>query len=76
MRFLLDTYIKAGASEVVSNFEDEGLIDLIVKLGAGAIDKLPPGIRRTRRRSPKPSSTTRASSSSTSTGRTRSSSTA
>lgn len=48
MRFLLDTYIKAGASEVVSNFEDAGLIDLIVKLGRGAIDKLPPGIRKSR----------------------------
>jgi len=48
MRFLLDTYIKAGASEIVSNFEDSGLIDLIVKLGPGAIDKLPPGIRSSR----------------------------
>ncbi|WP_435278317.1 type I restriction endonuclease subunit R [Rhodococcus yananensis] len=46
MRFLLDTYIQAGASKVVSNFEDTGLIDLIVKLGAGAIDKLPAGIRK------------------------------
>lgn len=46
MRFLLDTYIQAGASEVVSNFEDSGLIDLIVKLGAGAIDKLPAGIKK------------------------------
>ncbi|SJN10586.1 Type I restriction-modification system, restriction subunit R [Leucobacter sp. 7(1)] len=46
MRFLLDTYISAGASEVVSNFEDAGLIDLIVKLGAGAIDKLPAGIKK------------------------------
>ncbi|MGQ9349423.1 type I restriction endonuclease subunit R [Mycolicibacterium gilvum] len=45
MRFLLDTYIQAGASEVVSDFEDTGLIDLIVKLGAGAIDKLPAGIK-------------------------------
>ncbi|MWJ85023.1 restriction endonuclease subunit R [Clavibacter michiganensis subsp. michiganensis] len=49
MRFLLDTYIKAGASEVVSNFEDTGLIDLIVKLGPeAAIDKLPPGIKASR----------------------------
>ncbi|WXF92389.1 HsdR family type I site-specific deoxyribonuclease [Curtobacterium flaccumfaciens pv. flaccumfaciens] len=48
MRFLLDTYIKAGASEVVSDFEDAGLIDLIVNLGAGAIDKLPPGIRKSK----------------------------
>ncbi|MFC7962228.1 type I restriction endonuclease subunit R [Rhodococcoides kroppenstedtii] len=46
MRFLLDTYIQAGASEVVSNFGDTGLIDLIVKLGAGAIDKLPGGIKK------------------------------
>lgn len=48
MRFLLDTYIKAGASEVVSNFEDTGLIDLIVKLGPAAIDKLPPGIKKSK----------------------------
>lgn len=46
MRFLLDTYIQAGASEVVSNFEDTGLIDLIVNLGAGAIDQLPAGIKK------------------------------
>ncbi|MGY2082336.1 type I restriction endonuclease subunit R [Blastococcus sp. SYSU DS0539] len=46
MRFLLDTYIQAGASRVVSNFEDAGLIDLIVKLGADAIDKLPTGIKK------------------------------
>lgn len=46
MRFLLDTYIQASASEVVSEFEDAGLIDLIVRLGAGAIDKLPKGIRK------------------------------
>lgn len=45
MRFLLDTYIQAGASEVVSDFEDTGLIDLIVRLGSGAIDKLPKGIK-------------------------------
>ena len=45
MRFLLDTYIQAGASETISNFEDTGLIELIVKLGAGAIDQLPAGIK-------------------------------
>ena len=48
MRFLLDTYIKAGASEVVSNFEDTGLIDLIVKLGPSALDRLPPGIKKSK----------------------------
>ena len=46
MRLLLDNYIQASASEVVSNFEDTGLIDLIVKLGAGALDKLPEGIKK------------------------------
>jgi type I restriction enzyme R subunit len=45
MRFLLDTYIQADPSEVVADFEDTGLIQFIVKLGAGALDKLPKGIR-------------------------------
>jgi type I restriction enzyme R subunit len=45
MRFLLDTYIQADPSETVSNFEDTGLIELIVQMGAGAIDKLPDGIK-------------------------------
>lgn len=46
MRYLLDTYIRADASGVVSDFQDTGLVDLIVKLGAGAIDKLPAGIKK------------------------------
>lgn len=46
MRHLLDTYIQAKPSEVLSDFEDAGLIQLIVKLGAGAIDKLPKGIKK------------------------------
>jgi type I restriction enzyme R subunit len=46
MRHLLDTYISAKPSETLSNFEDAGLIDLIVKLGAGAIEKLPKGIKK------------------------------
>ncbi|MFI8771877.1 type I restriction endonuclease subunit R [Gordonia sp. NPDC062954] len=46
MRYLLDTYIRADASEVVSEFENTGLVDLIVKLGAGAIGKLPAGIKK------------------------------
>lgn len=45
MRFLLDTYIQADASRTVSDFEDAGLIQLIVELGAGAVDKLPTGIK-------------------------------
>ena len=49
MRHLLDTYIRADESEVVSAFNDMTLVDLLVRDGAGAIDKLPPGIRRSRR---------------------------
>lgn len=46
MRHLLDTYISAKPSEVVSDFEEAGLIQLIVQMGAGALDKLPPGIKK------------------------------
>jgi type I restriction enzyme R subunit len=46
MRFLLDTYIQADASDTVADFQDTGLIQLIVQLGAGAIDKLPKGIKK------------------------------
>ncbi|MEY8568801.1 type I restriction endonuclease subunit R [Brevibacterium linens] len=46
MRHLLDTYIRADDSEIVSEFDDVGLVDLIVKLGAGAIDTLPQGIKK------------------------------
>jgi type I restriction enzyme R subunit len=45
MRQLLDTYILAKPSETVADFGNSGLIGLIVKLGAGAIDKLPEGIK-------------------------------
>ena len=46
MRHLLDTYISAKPSDVISNFQDAGLIELIVNFGAGAIDKLPDGIKK------------------------------
>ncbi|MGW4901671.1 type I restriction endonuclease subunit R [Streptomyces albidoflavus] len=46
MRHLLDTYISASPSEVVSDFQEAGLIQLIVEMGAGALDKLPAGIKR------------------------------
>lgn len=46
MRFLLDTYIRADASEVVADFQNVGLVDLIVEQGAAAIDKLPAGIKK------------------------------
>lgn len=46
MRFLLDTYIHASATETLTDFEDAGLIELIAKLGAGAVDKLPDGVKK------------------------------
>lgn len=46
MRHLLDTYISATPSEVLSDFKDTGLIQLIVQMGASAIDKLPKGIKK------------------------------
>ncbi|MEV1328419.1 type I restriction endonuclease subunit R [Micromonospora costi] len=46
MRHLLDTYINAKPSEVVSDFQDVGLIQLIVQMGTGALDKLPAGIKK------------------------------
>ena len=46
MRFLLDTYIQASPSDTVSDFKDTGLIQLIVQLGPGALDKLPEGIKK------------------------------
>src|SRR5207253_662398 len=45
MRSLLDTYILAEPSETVATL-DQGLVELIVERGAGAIDSLPEGIRR------------------------------
>ncbi|GAB3138480.1 HsdR family type I site-specific deoxyribonuclease [Micromonospora sonneratiae] len=46
MRHLLDTYISAKPSEVVSDFQDAGLIQLIVQMGASALDRLPAGIKK------------------------------
>ncbi len=46
MRYLLDTYIRADASKVITDFDDLGLIELIVNNGADAIDKLPEGIKK------------------------------
>jgi type I restriction enzyme R subunit len=45
MRFLLDTYIQADASETVADFKDTGLIEFIVQKGAAAIEMLPEGIK-------------------------------
>ncbi len=46
MRHLIDTYIRAEESEVISKFDDMSLIQLIVERGVDAVDALPSGIRK------------------------------
>jgi type I restriction enzyme R subunit len=46
MRHLIDTYIRAEESEVVSQFEDLSLVQLIVERGAKAVDALAGAIRK------------------------------
>ncbi len=49
MRHLIDTYISAGESKVVSAFDDFTLLELIVESGLEkATENLPEGIRRTK----------------------------
>ncbi len=43
MRHLIDTYIRAEESEMISAFDDMSLVQLIVERGAGAVDALPKG---------------------------------
>jgi type I restriction enzyme R subunit len=45
MRHLLDMYIRADAHEVLIDFEELGLIELIVEKGEDALDDLPDGIK-------------------------------
>ena len=45
MRHLLDNYIRAEDSEVISKFDDMTLVDLLIRDGEGAIGSLPEGIR-------------------------------
>jgi type I restriction enzyme, R subunit len=46
MRHLIDTYIGAEDSEVISAFDDMTLIQLIVERGTNAVDALPKGIKQ------------------------------
>jgi type I restriction enzyme R subunit len=48
MRHLIDTYIRAEESELISTFDDMSLIQLVVERGAGAVDALPKGIRESK----------------------------
>lgn len=45
MRHLLDSYIRADESEKISEFENLGLLELIVRRGNAALDSLPSGIK-------------------------------
>lgn len=45
MRHLLDTYIRSEESEVVADFAELGLIDLIVRIGTDALDSLPASMK-------------------------------
>ena len=45
MRHLIDTYIGAEDSQIISNFDNMTLVELIVMRGKDAIDDLPPDIK-------------------------------
>ena len=46
MRHLIDSYIAAEESKKVSAFDDVSLVELLVKDGKGALDKLPENIKK------------------------------
>lgn len=46
MRHLIDSYLGAEESKVLSKFDDFSLVELIVEKGKDAIDELPPNIRK------------------------------
>ena len=46
MRHLIDTYVRADDSELLSDLDDLSLIELIVERGADAVQALPEGLRR------------------------------
>lgn len=48
MRHLIDTYIRAEESELISAFDDMSLIQLIVERGPDAVNVLPKGIRESK----------------------------
>jgi len=46
MRHLLDSYIRADESVVVSEFEELSLVELLVKNGLSALEQLPGGLKK------------------------------
>ena len=49
MRYLIDAYIKADESKLLTSFDDMSLVELLVREGQSALDNLPAGIRQNRR---------------------------
>jgi len=49
MRHLIDTYIDAEESKKISEFDDLTVVDLILKHGTDAVDKLPRNIRKSKK---------------------------
>ena len=45
MRHLIDSYIRADDSEVITKFDDMSLVEVLVKEGISGIESLPEGIR-------------------------------
>ena len=45
MRHLIDSYIGAESSQILANFENLTLVELIVNNGVNAVNSLPPGIK-------------------------------
>src|SRR5690606_39537248 len=45
MRHLIDTYVKADETRVLSTFDDMTFVELLVENGDEAIDRLPEGIK-------------------------------
>jgi type I restriction enzyme R subunit len=48
MRHLIDTYIRAEESEVISAFNDTSLVQLLVERGVEAVDALPKDVRESK----------------------------
>ena len=48
MRHLIDNYIRADDSEIISHLDDISLIDLVISKGGAAEDDLPPASKRKR----------------------------
>ena len=46
MRYLIDSYIRAEDSEVIANFDNLTLVDLLVKEGVAAVNHLPKSVRK------------------------------